>query len=114
MKSTLCFPETPIVSNSVDDNDAIEACIAKAWVDLVAQDVASLGGDDWLSLCGDIDDGEIYLDWFLWQDTEVTQEWEGYDFSTDFRLVAADRESLILKIDRIEAERKEIPMLLAG
>ncbi|HLO50010.1 MAG TPA: hypothetical protein VK211_16450 [Kamptonema sp.] len=114
MKSTLCFPETPKTSDSVYNNDAIEACIAKAWVDLVATDIESLGGDDWLYLCGDIDDGEIYLDWFLWQDTEVTQEWEAFDFLTDFRLVAANREALILKIDQIEADRKQIPMLLAS
>ncbi|WP_449421026.1 hypothetical protein [Phormidium nigroviride] len=114
MKSTLCFPETPIQSDSVYYNDSLDACIAKAWFDLVAQDVESLGGDDWLSLCGDIDDGEIYQDWFLWQDVDVTQEWEAYDALTNFRLVAADKKSLILKIDQIEADRKEISALLAS
>jgi hypothetical protein len=108
MKSTLCLAETSIQSHSIYDRDPIEACVAKAWFDLVAQEVDSYQGDDWLYLCGDINDGEIYQDWFLWQDIEVSQTWEAYDHLTDLRLVATDRASLILKIDQIEAERKEM------
>ncbi|OCQ98485.1 hypothetical protein BCD67_07955 [Oscillatoriales cyanobacterium USR001] len=111
MKSTLCLDETPIHSNSIYAQDSVEACIAKAWFDLVAQEVDSYQADRWLYLCGDINDGEIYQDWFLWQDIEVSQNWEAYDPLSDFRLVAADRESLILQIDRIEAERKEMSLL---
>ena len=107
MKSTLCFPETSIESNTVAvNNNAIDSCILAAWIDLVGGDFDSLGGDDWLPLCGDIDDGEIYREWFLWQDSEVSQEWEAYDPITNYRVVASSREMLISKIDHIEATRK--------
>lgn len=107
MKSTLCFPETSVQSNVVAfDNRAIESCIVAAWIDLVGGDFDSLQGDDWLPLCGDIDDGEIYREWFLWQDSEVTQEWEAFDIITNYRIVAATREMLIAKIDTIEDTRK--------
>ena len=58
------------------------------------------------ALCGDIDDGEIYREWFLWQDSEVSQEWEAYDPITNYRVVASSREMLIFKIDKIEDERQ--------
>jgi len=112
MKSTLCLSETPIQSKSNYNQEAMDKCVANAWLDLVAQEVDSYQGDDWLYLCGDIDDGEIYQDWFLWQDLEVSQDWEAYDPLTDFRLVAADKASLIGKIDQIESDRKR--MLLAS
>ena len=107
MKSTLCYPETSVESPAVTfDNSAIESCIVAAWIDLVGGDFESLGGDDWLNLCGDIDDGEIYREWFLWQDSEVTQEWEAYDPITNYRVVASSREMLISQIDKIEDARK--------
>ncbi|MFB8793402.1 MAG: hypothetical protein U7126_04015 [Microcoleus sp.] len=107
MKSTFCFPETSIQSNTVNfDRNAIDSCIAAAWLDLVGGDVDTLAGDDWLPLCGDIDDGEIYREWFLWQDSEVTQEWEAYDPITNYRVVAFSREMLIAKIDIIENGRQ--------
>lgn len=107
MQSTLCVPETSVQSNVVPFNkSAIESCIVAAWIDLVGGDFDSLGGDDWLPLCGDIDDGEIYREWFLWQDIEVTQEWEAFDIITNYRVVAPSREMLIAKIDKIEDARK--------
>lgn len=106
MKSTLCFPETSIEYNTFAvNNNAIDSCILAAWIDLVGGDFDNLGGDDWLPLCGDIDDGEIYREWFLWQDSEVTQEWEAYDPITNYRVVAPSREMMIAKIDQIEASR---------
>jgi hypothetical protein len=83
----------------------MEYCIAAAWIDLVGGDYSSLGGDDWLAVCGDIDEGEIYREWFFWQDSEVTQEWEAYDPITNYRIVASSRAMLIAKIDQIEATR---------
>ncbi|MBE9097638.1 hypothetical protein [Tychonema sp. LEGE 07203] len=107
MKSTLCYPETSVQSQAVTvDNSAIESCIVAAWIDLVGGDFDSLGGDDWLGLCGDIDAGEIYREWFLWQDSEVTQEWEAYDPITNYRVVAPSREMMISQIDEIEDARK--------
>jgi hypothetical protein len=107
MKSTLCFPETCLQCNTVNvDKNAIEYCIAAAWLDLVGGDFDTLAGDDWLPLCGDIDDGEIYREWFLWQDSEVSQEWEAYDLITNYRIVALTKEMLIAKIDKIEDARQ--------
>ena len=112
MKSTLCFPETSVQSNKVNSHtnavnsqSNMEYCIAAAWIDLVGGDYSSLGGDDWLAVCGDIDEGEIYREWFFWQDSEVTQEWEAYDPITNYRIVASSRSMLIAKIDQIEATR---------
>jgi hypothetical protein len=107
MKSTLCFPETSLQSNAVDvDKNAIESCIVAAWFDLVGRNFDVVAGDDWLPLCGDIDDGEIYREWFLWQDSEVSSEWEAYDPITNDRVVARTKEMLIAKIDRIEDARQ--------
>lgn len=107
MKSTLCFPETPLKSNTVNvDQNAIESCIVAAWFDLVVGNFDAVAGDDWLPLCGDIDDGEIYREWFLWQDSEVSQEWEAYDPITNERVVAPTKEMLIAKIDKIEDTKK--------
>ncbi|MEZ2224909.1 hypothetical protein [Microcoleus sp.] len=113
MISTLCLPETSLKSNqvnahrnTVDSNSNLEYCIAAAWVDLVGGDYSSLGGDDWLAICGDIDEGELYKEWFVWQDSEVTKEWEAFDPITNYRIVAPSRAILIGQIDRIEATRK--------
>ncbi len=112
MKSTLCFPETSLHSNKVNahsnaahSHSNIDYCIAAAWIDLVGGDYSKFGGDDWLPLCGDIEEGEIYQEWFLWQDSEVTQEWEAYDPITNYRIVAFSREMLIAKINQIEDNR---------
>jgi hypothetical protein len=112
MKSTLCFPETSVKSNKVNSHSNavnsdgnLEYCIAAAWIDLVGGDFSSFGGDDWLPLCGDIDDGEIYREWFLWQDSELTQEWEAFDPITNYRVVAPSRVMLISQIDKIEDTR---------
>ncbi|MCU0544087.1 MAG: hypothetical protein MUE44_18250 [Oscillatoriaceae cyanobacterium Prado104] len=107
MKSTLCCSENSLQSNAINaDRNAIESCIVTAWLDLVGGDFDTLSGDDWLALCGDIDEGEIYRDWFLWQDSEVSEEWEAYDPITNHRIVAFTKEMLIAKIDRIEAARE--------
>jgi hypothetical protein len=113
MISTLCLPETSLKSNQVnanrnkvDSNGNLEYCIVAAWLDLVGGDYSSLGGDDWLAVCGDIDEGELYKEWFVWQDSEVTKEWEGYDPITNYRIVAPSRAILIAQIDRIEATRQ--------
>ncbi|XZO03964.1 MAG: hypothetical protein ACM65L_09655 [Microcoleus sp.] len=113
MISTICCPETSLKSNQVnanrnkvDFNGNLDYCIVAAWLDLVGGDYSSLGGDDWLAVCGDIDEGELYKEWFVWQDSEVTKEWEAFDPITNYRIVAPSRAILIAQIDRIEATRK--------
>lgn len=112
MKSTLCLSQTAVQSQKFNSNNHginadsnMEYCIAAAWIDLVGGDYTSLQGDDWLAVCGDIDEGEIYREWFMWQDSEVTQEWEAYDPITNYRYVALSREMLIDQIDQIEDGR---------
>lgn len=107
MNSTLYSPTitatqlTPSEENTYD----LDTCITLAWLELVAVDADSLTGDDWLALCDDIDTGELYRDWFIWHDREVSGEWEAYDPFSDRRLVAPDLKHLKLTIDLIEDSR---------
>ncbi len=101
MKSNLCLePNT-----SAND---LDACITIAWLDLVAATTDDNDGDDWLALCGDIDEGEIYQEWFIWYDSEVSQEWEAYALATNQRIVASDLSQLKARIDQIEAGRNSL------
>lgn len=83
----------------------LETFLALVEINLVIQEIEHFTGDDWLSLCGDIDSGEIYRSWFIWQDTELTQEWEGYDHVTNERIIASNFTLLTAKIDQIENGR---------
>lgn len=104
MKSTLTLSGNAPKATLVEPNH-LDNCTALAWLELVAVEVNSLTGDDWLALCDDIDTGELYRDWFVWQDREVSNEWEAYDPLTDRRLVEADLAILKAKIDQIEEAR---------
>lgn len=106
MNSTPCFTQTPIQSDTRSAHPDLDACIARAWLDLVALNLDCLEGDDWLPLCDDIEAGEIYREWFLWYDSEVSQEWEAYDPLTNARLVSPNRDKLLTKIDLIENARQ--------
>jgi hypothetical protein len=83
-----------------------EEGLTMAWLHLIAQAVDDFGADDWLSLCPDINEGELYRDWFIWYDGEVAQEWEAYDPVTEQRYVHADVKVLKAKIDEIETARQ--------
>ncbi|MGB3533904.1 MAG: hypothetical protein WBA13_10350 [Microcoleaceae cyanobacterium] len=84
-----------------------EDSLTLAWLNLVSQTVDDFGADDWLSLCPDINEGELYRDWFIWYDEEVAQEWEAYDPITELRYVDADLKVLKAKIDNIEITRHQ-------
>ncbi|HAT15613.1 MAG TPA: hypothetical protein DCS91_20360, partial [Microcoleaceae bacterium UBA11344] len=60
MKSTLLPQLATPTKSDLFDAEAIDACTALAWIELVALDADVLTGDDWLALCDDIDSGEIY------------------------------------------------------
>jgi hypothetical protein len=105
MKSTLCSPSTTATKPDLLDADAIDACTALAWVELVALDESALTGDDWLVLCDDIDSGEIYRGWFLWHDCEISRNWEAYDPLSDRRFVAKGKVFVKAAIDSIEDAR---------
>ncbi|WP_293117326.1 hypothetical protein [Okeania sp. SIO1I7] len=83
----------------------LETLLTSIGLYLVIQETEYFTGDDWLSLCNDIDSGEIYRNWFIWQDTEVTQEWEAYDYVTNQRIIDSNLTQLTAKIDRIENQR---------
>ncbi|GGA50648.1 hypothetical protein [Okeania sp. KiyG1] len=83
----------------------LETLLTLIGLDLVIQETEYFTGDDWLPLCNDIDSGEIYRNWFIWQDTEVTQEWEAYDHITNQRIIDSNLTRLTAKIDRIENQR---------
>ncbi|MGL5079978.1 MAG: hypothetical protein ACRC8A_00690 [Microcoleaceae cyanobacterium] len=93
------------VSAKPHTNPDLDECIATAWLNLVVQTVEAYTGDDWLPLCPDINEGEIYRDWFLWYDAEVTQEWEAYDPITNQRHVHVSLVILKTQIDEIEQQR---------
>jgi hypothetical protein len=105
MKSVLESPLAIATKSDLIEAEAIDACTALAWVELVALDASVLKGDDWLALCDDIDSGEIYRCWFLWQDREVSGNWEAYDPLSDRRFVAKGKVFLKAAIDSIENAR---------
>ncbi len=107
MTSNFCLQQVnPQSTFFVADIDT-DACATIAWLDLVASAVDNFDGDDWLALCDDIDEGEIYRDWFIWQDVDFSQEWEAYDLLTNKRFVATDLSLLKAKIDAIEDARSQ-------
>lgn len=107
MKSTLCSPSTTAIKSDLLDADAIDACTALAWIELVALDDSALTGDDWLVLCDDIDSGEIYRGWFMWHDCEVSGNWEAYDPLSDRRFVHKEQVFVKAAIDSIENARNK-------
>lgn len=114
MTSNICLerinPQSASVSPKVN-TDNTDDCTTIAWLELVASAVDNFDGDDWLALCGDIDEGEIYRDWFIWQDTDFSGEWEAYDLITNKRFVAKDLSLLKTKIDEIEDVRSQMSSL---
>lgn len=111
MTSNICLEQINSQSASFSPNVDIESNTTIAWFDLVASAVDNFDGDDWLALCGDIDEGEIYRDWFIWQDRDFSQEWEAYDLITNKRFVATDLSRLKAKIDQIEDARSQTSTL---
>lgn len=104
MQLTFDLPQTS-QANAISSHADIDACTALAWWDLVAGEWDETEGDDWLNLCGDISEGEIYQEWFLWQDAEVSGKWEAYDPITNLRHTEIDLPKLKAKIDLIENAR---------
>ena len=107
MYSTLYSPLATPTKPDFVDTEAIDACTAIAWLELVALDANFLTGDDWLALCDDIDSGEIYRDWFLWQDAEFSGDWQAYDHLSKRRFVAKGKVFLKAMIDAIENARNK-------
>ncbi|MCG5056981.1 MAG: hypothetical protein KA714_02945 [Limnoraphis sp. WC205] len=106
MESNFNLTQTIIQDRSTFENN-LEECLKTAWLHLVAETVETYTGDDWLSLSPDIDEGELYRDWFIWYDGEVTEEWEAYDYLTDKRYAHADLATVKALIDQVEDIRRD-------
>lgn len=72
--------------------------------------IETFSGDEWLSLCHDIDQGELYRQWFICYDPEVTQTWEAYDYLTDDWFESQELSQVKAIIDRIENARIYTPI----
>ncbi|MGC9523959.1 MAG: hypothetical protein ACP5D7_00290 [Limnospira sp.] len=86
-----------------EKNSAVES---NSWLYSIAEEVDRFTGDDWLALCPDISEGELYRDWFLCYDAEVTGAWEAYDHLTDRQLISPNLEQIKTQIDAIEYGRQ--------
>ena len=106
MESNPNVTPTLIQDRPTPENN-LEECIKTAWLHLVAETVDNYTGDDWLSLCPDIDEGELYRDWFIWYDAEVAQEWEAYDYLSDKRYAHPDLSIVKAFIDQVEDVRRD-------
>lgn len=106
MEYNFNLTQTIIQDRSTFENN-LEECLKTAWLHLVAETVETYTGDDWLSLSPDIDEGELYRDWFIWYDGEVTEEWEAYDYLTDKRYANADLATVKALIDQVEDIRRD-------
>ncbi|MDJ0555017.1 MAG: hypothetical protein QNJ68_11350 [Microcoleaceae cyanobacterium MO_207.B10] len=104
MKS-ISINQTKTANQSQSALNDLEIWLTLVEIDLVIQEIEYFTGDDWLPLCDDIDSGEIYHNWFIWQDREVSQEWEAYDHVTNQRIIYSNLTQLKSRIDAIENHR---------
>lgn len=72
--------------------------------------IETFSGDEWLSLCPDIDQGELYREWFICYDPEVSQTWEAYDYLTNDWFESEELSEVKAIIDRIENARIYTPI----
>lgn len=95
-----------------DVNNTFNTDLTLDCLDRIITEVENFTGDDWLSLCPDIDQGEIYRDWLIYHDAEISQLWEAYDYQGDRFFTAGDVTNLKQKIDRIENTRTAHPLIM--
>ena len=112
MKTTFKKMKAARKAKAVKSQKELDKMVTLAWFDLIVREVNTFTADDWLPLCDDIDEGEIYRDWFLWEDREVSQEWEAYDPLTNQRLVSRNLTELKGWIDNIANSRMSHPECL--
>ena len=107
MKSNLTlttFESTASFTNPCDSSLSISD------LQEIINKIETFTGDEWLSLCPDIDQGEFYREWFICYDFEATQTWEAYDYSTDDWFESQDLSQVKAIINRIENARIYIPI----
>lgn len=94
------------------DLGQLESNLTLDWLDRIITAVENFTGDDWLPLCPDIDQGEIYRDWLIYHDDEISQMWEAYDYQSDQFLTDDNISSLKQKIDWVENTRTAHPLII--
>ncbi|CAD5981423.1 hypothetical protein [Planktothrix agardhii] len=107
MKSNLTlttFESTASFTNPCDSSLSISD------LQEIINKIETFTGDEWLSLCPDIDQGELYREWFICYDFEATQTWEAYDYLTDDWFESQDLSQVKAIINRIENARIYIPI----
>lgn len=105
MKFNLDLTETLDSQSNTNEPNLCDEHLTLFDLHLLEKEVETFTGDDWLSLCPDIDAGEIYRNWFIWYDEDVTQVWEAYDYLTAYWFEAEDLVTVKTKIDAIENNR---------
>jgi hypothetical protein len=110
MKSNLTLTTTSTSESATSFSNYCDASFSISELQRIIDNIESLTGDEWLSLCPDIDQGEVYRDWFICYDAEVNQTWEAYDYLTDNWFESEDLAIVKSTIDRIENARIYAPI----
>lgn len=109
MKSNLTLTTSTAESNTSFTNSC-DNSLSISDLQKIIDKIETFSGDEWLSLCPDIDQGELYRDWFICYDVEVNQTWEAYDYLTDAWFELEDLSQVKATIDRIENARIYTPI----
>lgn len=107
MKFNLNLTETVDTQSNTNVPSLCDDNLTLLDLQLLEKEVETFTGDDWLSLCPDIDAGELYRNWFIWYDAEINEIWEAYDYLTDDWFEAEDLLTVKTKIDAIENSRTD-------
>ncbi|MBD2485514.1 hypothetical protein [Planktothrix sp. FACHB-1365] len=110
MKSNLNFTDTFTSESTTRCSHSGDVSLTVSGLQHIIENMNTFTGDEWLSLAPDIDQGELYRDWFIWYDAEVTQVWEAYDHLMNCWFEAEDLETLKATIDLIENSRTVVPL----
>lgn len=109
MKSNLTLTTSTSESNARFAN-SFDTSLRISDLQKIINKIETFTGDEWLSLCPDIDQGELYREWFICYDPEVTQTWEAYDYLTDDWFESQELSQVKAIIDRIENARIYTPI----
>lgn len=109
MKSNLTLTTSTAKSDPCLFNSG-DTSLSIADLQKIINKIETFSGDEWLSLCPDIDQGELYREWFICYDPEVSQTWEAYDYLTDDWFESEELSEVKAIIDRIENARIYTPI----
>ncbi|MFM6192366.1 MAG: hypothetical protein ACKPEN_13065 [Planktothrix sp.] len=110
MKSNFNITKTFTSELTVNSAHSFNVSLTLSDLQKIIENMNTFTGDEWLSFAPDVDQGELYRDWFIWYDAEVTQTWEAYDYSSERWFEAEDLATVKATIDLIENARTSIPL----